>query len=283
MSNTVCYSSLTVVFKDELKMLRAQAYSMDRYWHCTGDIVVVVNDHSDVCKMIDPCWWGKHQHRVKILHHSLWFDKPKLSGWVTQQICKVLGPIECSTQWCIVLDAKNIFVKDFYDGSFINNNLVQTKHQKVLPVFEPSKNIIDGLYNIDLQDIAGPGGIPHWMHVPSCKGIQKTMPELTGQSLVEFWEHNGCLTEFMLHSGYIQYKHGSINVFYGNTQDFDVVQLSHNETHLFETKLASMYNDNILTVCIHRDAWNNTLSSEQKQKFNQFLTSRELISYDHSW
>src|SRR5210317_7241 len=86
--NTSSYSSLTVVFEQELKFLRAQAYSMDRYWHCTGDIIVVVNDDKNIIDQIDASWWERHQHCVKIIHYSLWYEQVNLSGWVTQQICK---------------------------------------------------------------------------------------------------------------------------------------------------------------------------------------------------
>jgi hypothetical protein len=276
------YSSITVVFEPELKMLKAQAHSMAQYWKCSGKILVIVNDRPEVNQKIDKSWWGPLSNQVQIINRNKWFEDVPLTGWVSQQILKLLASTVVATKWSIVLDAKTLFVKTFNDNDFCDaDGRISAKHQELLPVFNNSKQIIDNLFDINFTAVAGPGGVPHWINSTEMKNMMLDIVDLTGKNLIEFWSENGMLTEFMLHSGYIQYKHGSINHYYSNKQEFNVVNIAHNETGIFDYKFNEMHNDNVLTVSIHRNAW-DLLDLNQRQKFNHFLESKNLISYDHT-
>jgi hypothetical protein len=53
------------------------------------------------------------------------------------------------------------------------------------------------------------------------------------------------------------------------------VNVCHSETGIFDVKLNQMFNNNPLTVSIHRRAW-NTITSEQQQQYRDFLIGRGL-------
>jgi hypothetical protein len=52
----------TVVFRDELPILKLQAQSIERYCQHIGirNIYVIVNDDDDTIHQIDAGWWVQH-------------------------------------------------------------------------------------------------------------------------------------------------------------------------------------------------------------------------------
>lgn len=270
--------TVTVVFEPELEMLRAQARSICLYAQDLGTITVVVNDSIDVCAKIDPAWWGHYASRVNIVHHGQWFKSVELTGWVSQQILKLLAAADNSSEWSWVLDAKTMLVRNFVPSDYVDTQgRIITSHQPVLPVFAPCKHIVDRLFDIDLTHVAGPGGVPHWINNQACRDIVNFVQHKTLLSLVDFWQQNGQLTEFMLHSGWLQQR-GGLDRWYADQQDFACVNIAHNEGGIFESKLQELKNHNTLTFSVHRDA---VLQPDQWQMLNNFFQRRGLMQYDH--
>jgi hypothetical protein len=269
---------VTVVFEPEIEMLRAQAHSISRFCHDINRIVIVVNDDASVMSQIDTAWWAQYQSQVTVLHRSRWFDQFELSGWVSQQVLKILASAESNMTWNWVLDAKTLVVRDFDPSQYQDNQgRIHTKHQQLLPVFDASKQIIDQLLGIDFARVAGPGGIPHWLNSQACRDIIHHVPQTTGSSLIDFWQQNGCLTEFMLHSAWLEFQ-GGLDLWYTNRQDFSAVNISHCEVDQFDRKYQELQDPSTLTFGIHRDA---VLSPSQQQLVQQYLKRRGLISHHH--
>ena len=82
---------VTVVFSEELPVLRVQAQSIDRYCAELGlkNIYVLVNDSDSVLDQIDKTWWGQYQDQVQIISRSVFSTSYVENGWVSQQILKI--------------------------------------------------------------------------------------------------------------------------------------------------------------------------------------------------
>jgi hypothetical protein len=99
----------TVVFDAELDVLKLQARSIELYCQHIGlkNIFVMVNDSSQV----DPAWYGSFADHVRIVPRDkfgcAWSD----NGWVSQQVLKLLGSAISNNAWCMIVDAKTLFVR----------------------------------------------------------------------------------------------------------------------------------------------------------------------------
>jgi|LakMenEpi03Aug12_release.lakeMendotaPanAssembly.Ray.scaffolds.fasta_scaffold339647_2 hypothetical protein len=257
---------VTVAFESELKVLRLQARSLALFVKNVDNIVVVVNQ-DEACR-IDTRWWGIHQHKVTVMHRNLFSHSWSPNGWVSQQALKLLAVSQCASEWAVILDAKTIFVRDFE----LNEIRPVVGALGICPVFEPSRNIANALFGIDLQQQLGPGGVPFVMNTQQARDMISWIEHHTGQSFANWFQQQGRLTEFILYSAWIQYSTGSLDTIY-NTETINVipVNICHSEVTQFEQKLSNM--PAATTVSIHRNAWTQFTDDQQKQ-YMDFLASR---------
>ena len=106
---------VTVVFEQELSVLRLQAQSIELYCQDIGvkNIYVIVNDSDSVAGQIDPTWWGSMSGLVCIVPRSQFGCNFVDNGWVSQQALKLIASGLVDNPWYMVLDAKTWFIKDF--------------------------------------------------------------------------------------------------------------------------------------------------------------------------
>ena len=80
------------------------------------------------------------------------------------------------------------------------------------------------------------------------------------------------LTEFILYSGWIQYKFGNFDTIY-NTNNSNLIpcNVCHSEVALFDRKFKAMAD--ATTVSVHRRAWTK-LTPLQQTQYTDFLASR---------
>ena len=99
----------TVVFDAELDVLKLQARSIELYCQDIGlkNIFVMVNDSSRV----DPAWYGSFADRVQIIPRTEFDCEWRDNGWVSQQVLKMLGSAMSDNAWCMIVDAKTLFVR----------------------------------------------------------------------------------------------------------------------------------------------------------------------------
>jgi hypothetical protein len=259
---------VTVVFREELAVLKLQAQSINLYGHDIGRIYVVVNDDSVEISEIDASWWGQYSSQVTVVHRQAWSINYVENGWLTQQLLKLLATGLCLNEWSMVLDAKTLLVKPIV-------TLAQQPQVGVLDiysVFEPSRQIVNKLFDIDITQQLGPGGVPFIFNNTLTQQMIKTVEKLTELDFATWFQQQGMVTEFILYSGYVLYKFGSFDSLY-NTKENAMLpcNLCHSEVAMFDHKFKEMARAN--TVSVHRRAWDQ-LTTQQQEQYNDFLKSR---------
>ena len=267
---------ITIVFRDELPILRVQAESIYKYCSSdfVGNIYVVVNDDLDD-SVIDPSWWGDFANQVQILNRSQFGSDWTSNGWVSQQALKLLCGAQCENKWSVVLDAKTLIVKSLDSTLFDHNQRAKSGSLQIYDVFLPSKHIVDQLFDVDLSFQLGPGGVPFIFSTDTVKQLVHTIEESTCQDFASWFQSQGMLTEFLLYTGYA-IKSGHIDKYSLAESSIHPVNICHSETGIWDTKIDQMKNNNTLTVSVHRGAWASA-SEQQKQAYRDLLISKHLL------
>ena len=111
---------LTVVYRDELHLLRQQAqsfvYNIIDYDNIKN-IYVILNDPEISYQDINLDWYGVGviREKVRIIHRNEfgYYPPSTMRGWFTQQVCKILGTVNAECEWCFIFDAKTLLVTNF--------------------------------------------------------------------------------------------------------------------------------------------------------------------------
>lgn len=264
----------TVVFEPELPVLRQQARSIELYCADIGidRIWVMVNDHSS----IDPAWWGSMAAKVRVIHRKSLGTQWHQNGWVSQQALKILGSAQSLNQWCMIVDAKTLFVRPVSLKEVFVNGRAATGTLSIYPVFEASKQITNQLFDIDLPAQIGPGGVPFLVEPHMVRSMIQWIEAHTGQQFAEYFQDQGRLTEFMLYSGWVWYRHQSFDHRYSQQVAVRPVNLCHSEVDKCDHKIKLMQHSATLTVSVHRDAWPR-LTDSQQQQYLHLLNQKGLI------
>lgn len=270
---------VTVVFQEEIPILKVQAESVARYCQNIGirNIYVVVNDDEDTIHKIDAGWWGDLANHVLVVPRSAFSTQFIDNGWVSQQALKLLAAAMSHNTWSMVLDAKTVFVRELELTDVLDRDgRARVGTLPVFPVFEPTRLMINELYNIDMKDQLGPGGVPFFFQNDAVRLMIAETTFLAKKSFPIWFQAKGRITEFMLYSGYLQYRFGGYDTFYSSEAAFGAVNISHGEVDQFNTKLKQMQDPRTLTVSIHRGAWSQ-LTDDQKQQYQFRLIDAGLI------
>jgi len=264
----------TVVFDAELDVLKLQARSIELYCQHIGlkNIFVMVNDHSRV----DPAWYGTFADHVRVIPRTYFGGAWSDNGWVSQQVLKLLGAAMSDNAWCMILDAKTLFVRPVELDQVLTDGRAATGSMPIYPVFESSRNITNKLFDIDLPAQLGPGGVPFFVEPSLTRELIGEVKHRTGQVFRHYFQLQGRLTEFILYSGYVWYRDGSFDQRYHPQSRIYPVNLCHSETGIFDSTFNTMSQPETLTVSIHRNAWSK-LSNEQQQQYHTLLTNRGIL------
>ena len=264
----------TVVFDAELDVLKLQARSIELYCKDIGlkNIFAMVNDSSQV----DPAWSGTFADRVRVIPRDkfgcAWSD----NGWVSQQALKILGAAMSDNAWCMIVDAKTLFVRPVKLDQVLVDGRAATGSMPIYPVFDTSRNITNKLFDIDLPAQLGPGGVPFFVEPSLTREMIREVEHRTGQDFSDYFQQQGMLTEFILYSGYVWYRDQSFSKRYHAQSNIHPANLCHSETGIFDSKFNTMCQPKTLTVSIHRNAWSK-LSKEQQQQYHTLLAERGML------
>lgn len=270
----------TVVFRDEIPTLKFQAQSIDLYCQKLNvrNIYVVLNDDESVIDQIDSSWWGSLAHRVLVVPRTAFSTPWVENGWLSQQLFKMLAASISYNDFTMILDAKTIFVRDVDPATLVNEQGQSTVGQlDIYPVFEPARQIVNQLFNIDCKKQQGPGGVPFLFHNDTVRSMIVEVTNRTQQRFPRWFQNQGMLTEFILYSGYVQHRYGSLDAAVSQNRMGTVVNVSHNEIEQWDQKLKHMASPDTLTVSVHRNAWSK-LSVEQQQQYRHLLINQGIIS-----
>lgn len=265
---------ITVVFQEELPILKLQAKSIELYCQHIdlGKIIVVVNDDGLDISKIDHSWWGNFSERVVVVHRSAWRVEYIENGWISQQLLKLLATGVGTSKWSIVLDAKTIFVKPVEQLA----EKPKVGALPIAPVFSVSQQRVSDLFNVQLEQQLGPAGVPFIFNNQLAQQMIVDVEHLTGQPFAKWFQDQGMITEFILYSGYVLYKLGSYEVMYDITSTPAISPC--NICHSGVSSLSSFEQQFKLmsyagTVSIHRRAFAQ-LSDDQQNAYKDFLKSR---------
>ena len=265
----------TVVFRQELPVLRLQAQSISLYCRNLGirNIYVVVNDDETLVNDIDPAWWGELAPLVLVVPRTAFSTPWTENGWLTQQLWKLLVPSMSYNTCTMVLDAKTIITRELQLDELINSEgKIVTGFLPIQPVFEPSRQIVNRTFGIDLETQIGPAGVPYIFHNNTVRMMIADTANLVQSNFPEWFQSQGRLTEFVLYSGYVQYRYQSLSKLYTEQNTaLRPVNLCHSEIESADRKLNEM--TSATTVSIHRNAWCQ-LTQQQQQRYRNLLIDR---------
>jgi hypothetical protein len=268
---------ITIVFADELSVLKMQAQSIDLYLDPTliKDIRVVVNDDPAVASCIDKSWWGQFQDRVHIIPRQIYSVDFIDNGWHTQQLCKLLCAANGYNIWSMILDAKTLFVRPVVADHVFENQQPCVGHSLEIPsVFKNSQHTIEQLFGIKLDRQISPAGVPFIFHNSTVRNMIAHVENLTEQSFATWFQQNLAVTEFLLYSGFVIYKHKNFDHLYNqHKSQMRSINIAHCDIDQIDHKLSEMLLPEISTVSIHRYAWAQ-MSTDQQQSYQDLLAQR---------
>jgi len=274
---------ITVVFQPEIPYLEIQARSIENNFteEQIRTIYIVVNDVDSVVDQVDRTWYGKFADRVVVYPYSIFGYVNQVGGWDNQQLCKILAAARSQSNWSLVLDAKTYFVRPCKTELLIDDsNRACTNLLQIQPVFESAQRTVEQLYQIKLDNIIGPGGVPFLFHTETVKSMLADTEQLTGQPFIEFFQSNVCypnlITEFYLYSGYVKYKYGGFDSLYNQKQRWTCVNISDWQLEQFDLLLLDMQRFLTLTVSVAGKTW-RLLDHEQQQAYLAVLHKKHLI------
>jgi hypothetical protein len=267
---------VTVVFRDEIPFLRVQARSLDLYTRdiTVGKVIVVVNDHVDVCQQIDPEWWGRLADQVVIIPAQRWCNSLHCDGWVSQQALKILASATGISQWNMILDAKTFLVQNIDPNRLFQAGRVCMGQQTILPVFSESQRLVNQLFDVNMTQVAGPSGVPHFFKRDL---IVSLLDHLEPDDFYQWFLDQGKVTEFVLYSGWVHCQLGSLDPLYSEAVAYQVTNICHSQTGRFDQLLADAVQTDNLSLGIHRNAW-RSIDHQCKRKYLLVLQNFGLIT-----
>ena len=263
----------TVVFRDELPVLRVQAQSVGLYCQNMGvrNIYVVVNDDHSVANEIDPAWWGPLADCVAVVPRAVFSAQWADNGWVSQQLWKLLAATMSYNIYTMVLDAKTILTQPVSLKQLVDESgRMRVGMLPLYPVFEASKRITEELFGISMTQQLGPGGVPFLLHNDTVRFMISETTFRTRESFPVWFQAQGRLTEFVLYSGYVQYRFQNLESLYSPETVLYPVNICHSEVAAFDRKMTEMQQPTTTSVSVHRGAWAE-LSPEQRTEFVMYL------------
>lgn len=273
----------TVVFRDELAALRLQAQSIEYFAQDIGvrNIYVLVNDDDWLINDIEADWWGAMKPHVIVVPRTL-FSTPWVDdGWVSQQVWKLLAASISYNTWTMVMDAKTVLVQRL-DPDLMQDNQgrLRVGRTPLYPVFAESQRITEAVFDIRMTEQLGPGGVPFFLHNDTVRMMIADCQVKTGETFPTWFQRQGRLTEFVLYSGYVQMRYGSLDRLYDRDSVIEPVNVCHSEVARYPDKIALMKRPETTTVSVHRGAWQQ-LSEEQRHWYRSVLIDRGLmVAYD---
>ena len=266
---------VTVVFKDELPILKVQAESVDLYCKELGTqtIFVIVNDDDSVADQIDPAWWGSLSSCVKIIPRSFFKYNFVENGWVSQQVLKVLASALSPNQYAMILDAKTIFVKKATVDLLFPDGKMAGGLYTIQEVFSTSARIVGELFNVIVDRNGGLSGVPFIFNTNDTRDMIAEIEHRTKNSFPNWFQDQGMVTEYILYVGYCIYRYGNLDKIYSLTVPYQVGNLCHSQTGIIPNKLLEMAGPRSLTVSVHRHAW-TVMTQEQQHIYKQLLVDR---------
>lgn len=272
---------VTVVFDEELPILKCQAQSIDLYCQHLGirNIYVMVNQIQPI--EIDRSWWGSMGHLVRVIARAAYDEPWSGNGWLDQQLLKIYGARQSNNVWSMILDAKTVLTNTITNDLLINKNgQARFDCVPISPVFHPARDISNAVFGTDNDQILMPAGVPFLFHNESIRGMITHVENSTNRAFGRWFLDQGMVTEFVLYSTWIL-GYPNHQKLYADSDhcSLNICHCCHVQGDRFDEILDS-HDDHSHTLSVHRKVWQG-LSSEQKQRFRSRLIACGITTAEH--
>lgn len=265
---------ITVVYDAEVHLLEWQAKSICKY--VDPKIVnklIVVDNGSQNC-IIDRKWYGVFEKKLEVItHKDLQLQVLQhLDGWRTQQLCKLLASARSKTDWSVILDAKTFFARPFDIGTVLDNGKPCVGQLPVVDFWRDSKLFLEKLYDIQLEKIVGPGGVPFFFHNETVREMIASIENFNDWFQEKLYEqtppHRTLVTEFMLYSAFVL-KKIKFNALYHEDRRIVAFNVSDWEADKFE----KIFSIDAHTISV-AEKTKRLLSDKQLKRWESFLNEK---------
>ena len=290
--NTQTRAVVTIVYKQELNLLRLQARSMRQYIDGSelDAIYVIINDPDfEGCvgffeRVILP-EYGDLRSKLILMHREeLSKGGYHVNGWRSQQFLKLLAARVIGEDQLVIFDAKNHLISPMLKTLTISHNGASITYasdrtndfrrhfEKTYEYFGLNPDI----YREFTLPTDTPFVVPRRLIVEALDLIEMK----SGQPFVEYFLRDGeFMTEFMLISAYCQKQYGALMpVFAFGPMRYRLLS----KTSVLESRVDACLREaasnlNIFSFAIHRSAIAE-LDASETAKIDTFLRSRNLLS-----
>jgi hypothetical protein len=273
------FDILSVVYEPELPLLKIQAQSIQKYVNHSEirNIRIMVNDADiGVARSIDREWWGPLKNKVIITPRGKLFTPMLRSrGWITQQLCKLMGAAQSKSDWVMILDAKTWFVKPVSEQMLFLNGRAMVITMEPHSGFAQGQAVLEAEHGVSLSYSIGPMGVPYWFHVPTVQSIISEHKDFPNYFMTVA-DNPTFVTEFLLYSCAV-IKNQLFDQLYHHKLSWSPWHIGEGEEDRFEKTFSELEAEhNIITSSIHRNCF-NTLSEDQLIRWVSFLHQKDVI------
>lgn len=271
----------TVVFQEELELLKVQAKSINLYCkqEPIDNIFVIINDTKDICDRVNLSWYRDLASKVRVLHCSeltnVTYD---MHGWDSQQLLKLLISVKSLSKYCFVLDAKTWFVKDSMHSLLSTKDLANCVLMKMFDHFAQSAVFLSKYFDNDINHIIGPGGVPFAFHTDTVRSLVSYIEHRENKNFDEWFkekvQYPSSITEFTLYSAYIQ-TNDLFQTIYSTKSNYNVINVADFQMNQIDQLMKEMHSKNTLTTSLHRNVY-KFLSESQFYNWCKFLSEKNL-------
>jgi len=277
-------NTVTVVYNPELELLKTQAQSFDLYLKDVDNIFVIINDDNQLRKF-DTRWWGIHHKRVTLLsREDIGYKRNvTINGRESQQLCKLLAPLQAQSDWTLWFDAKTFLVRTLDPATMFDNGKFITNQMPVFDEFSEGFTVCKDLLGFDQRDEMwiAPGGMPYPVNSKVLQTMISYVKLTTGMSFVDWFEkysqYPHFVTEMILYS---QFTRPVFDQYYTNTAPtYKCANLADWQIPDIDDFWKLLEDPEVLTASIKADAY-KLLDFEQRQQWHTYLESKGL-QYDN--
>jgi hypothetical protein len=185
----------------------------------------------------------------------------------------------------MILDAKTIFVQQLDLGKFINGNQSYHTLMPVPSCFTNELAFVEEYYGINLNGMfIGPAGVPFMLHTATVKDLINYTEQRNNITFSQFFQQHVSnpprVTEFILYSGFVMHKYGSIDQLYINTRpNYIFYNISDWETAYFDDLVQAIRSNlpRVLTISVHSRTW-ASINDDQQTRWLELLADLKIIN-----
>jgi hypothetical protein len=156
------YSIVVVTYPCEYGLLTIQARSIAKFLKLQDISKILIIDQGDDCNVTSD--YGLFQNKVEIISSNQLTTEPCEYGWIKQQLLKLLAIQKLDSDYTLILDCKNIFVKPYTPHPFF--------HIATIPDPMLDECYAKSLNYFDSNASQYPQGVtPFYMHNSSVKSM----------------------------------------------------------------------------------------------------------------